>query len=100
MKCFGKETIIRLAFMNKFNQKVEYLRSAFGDEAANMYFQVTKQAEQEFNEKYYSHMPEFSGTLGIAKKLLFYKKIDYTKVYDTINVYNNNLGTETSSKHI
>ena len=98
-KCFGEEIIIRLAFMNNFNQKIEYLRSTLGDEAANMYFQVTQQAEQEFNKKYYSHMSEFSGALGIAKKVLFYKKIDYTKIYDIINSYNNDLGTEISGKH-
>ena len=100
MKTLGKETIIRLAFMPYFNQKIEYLKSTFGEETANMYFQVTQQAEIEFDEKYYSHMHEFSGTLGIAKKVLFYKKIDYSKAYDMIHSYNNNLGTEISGKHM
>lgn len=100
MKCFGEETIIRLAFINSFNQKIEYLRNTLGEEAANMYFQVSQQAEKEFGEKYYSHMSEFSGALGIAKKVMFYKKIDYSEIYKLINSYNNALDADISRKHI
>ena len=100
MKCFGEETIIRLAFINSFNQKIEYLRKTLGEEAANMYFQVSELAEKEFSDKYYSHMSEFSGALGIAKKVMFYKKIDYSEIYGLINSYNNAYSTELSNKHI
>ena len=100
MKCFGEETIIRLAFINSFNQKIEYLRNTLGEEAANMYFQVSELAEKEFSEKYYSHMSKFSGALGIAKKVMFYKKIDYSEIYGLINSYNNAYSTELSNKHI
>jgi hypothetical protein len=100
MKCFGEETIKRLAFINDFNQKIEYLRNNLGEEAANMYLQVTEEAELEFNEKYYSHMSEFSGALGIAKKILFYKKIDYSNIYNIIHSYNSDLSDERSNKHM
>jgi len=55
---------------------------------------------KEFDEKYYSHMSEFSGAIGIAKKVLFYNKIDYSKVYNIIHEYNDAVGTKTPSKHI
>ena len=87
MKCFGQETIIRLAFMSSLDEKIEYLKNTFGVDAANMYLQVAMQAEQEFNGKYYSHMSEFSGVVGIVKKVLFYNKIDYLGVYQTIRNY-------------
>lgn len=100
MKCFGEETVIRLAFINSFNQKIEYLKDTLGEEAANMYLQVSELAEKEFNEKYYSHMSEFSGALGIAKKVLFYKKIDYSEIHNIIHNYNNALDADISHKHI
>ena len=100
MKCFGEETIIRLAFISDFSKKIDFLKTTLGDEAANMYLEISQKAEKEFNEKYYSHMDEFSGVVGIAKKVLFYKKIDYSEIYDIIHVYNNNLNTEISGKHI
>lgn len=100
MKCFGEETVIRLAFINSFNQKIEYLKDTLGEEAANMYLQVSELAEKEFNEKYYSHMSEFSGALGIAKKVLFYKKIDYSEIHNIIHNYNNALDADISRKHI
>lgn len=87
MKCFGQETIIRLAFMSSLDEKIEYLKNTFGVDAANMYLQVAMQAEQEFNGKYYSHMSEFSGVVGIVKKVLFYNKIDYSDIYQTIRNY-------------
>lgn len=100
MKCFGEETVIRLAFINSFNQKIEYLKDTLGEEAANMYLQVSELAEKEFNEKYYSHMSEFLGALGIAKKVLFYKKIDYSEIHNIIHNYNNALDADISRKHI
>ena len=100
MKCFGEETVIRLAFIENFNKKIEYLKNTLGDKAADMYIQVTTQAEKEFNENYYSHMEEFSGAVGIAKKVLFYDKINYSKIYDIIHSYNNDLDTEISDRHI
>lgn len=97
MKCFGEETIIRLAFINDFDKKIEYLKNALGEEAVDMYYLVSQQAEKEFSEKYYSHMSEFSGMMGIAKKVLFYKKIDYSEVYNLIDNYNKTLETKSSN---
>lgn len=87
MKCFGEDIVIRLAFMSNLDEKIEYLKNTLGSDAANMYLQVSMQAEQEFNGKYYSHMSEFSGVVGIVKKVLFYNKIDYSGIYQTIRNY-------------
>ena len=99
MKSLGEETIIRLAFMPDFNKKIEYLKNTLGDKAADMYLQVTQQAEKEFDEKYYSHMEEFSGAVGIAKKVLFYKRIDYSNVHQMIENYTNSLSDNNEFKH-
>ena len=100
MECFGEQTIIELAFIRDFDKKIEYLKNTLGEEAANMYYQVSQQAEKEFNEKYYSHMSEFSGAVGIAKKVLFYRKIDYSKVYDILDEYRKASNDQKSDMHV
>ena len=104
MKSFGEETIIKLAFMKDFDKKIEYLQNTLGEDAKNMYIQVSLEAEKEFYEKYYSHMNEFSGAVGIAKKILLYNKINVKIVKSetsliTYDDYNNGL-EQSSSKHI
>jgi len=91
MNCFGEDIIIKLAFINDFENELNFIRENLGDDAANLYFRVCSIAEKEFYEKYYSHMPEFSGAIGIAKKVLFYKRIDYSNVHQMIDNYINSL---------
>lgn len=99
MSCFGEDIIIRLAFIKGFENELNYIRENIGDDAANLYFQVYNTAEKEFNEKYYSHMSEFSGVIGIAKKVLFYKRIDYSNVHQMIDNYTNSLSDNNEFKH-
>lgn len=87
MKCFGKEVIIKLAFIKSIDEKMEYLNNALGVDAANLYIEVSNLAEKEFNKKYYSHMEEYSGIVDIVKKMLFYRKIDYSTVLSLIQEY-------------
>ena len=44
-------------------------------------------------------MLEFSGVMGIAKKVLFYKRIDYSNVHQMISDYNTLLSDDVS-KHM
>lgn len=99
MNCFGDNIIIRLAFIKGFENELNFIKENLGDDAANLYFQVCNIAEKEFKEKYYSHMPEFSGAIGIAKKVLFYKRIDYTNVHQMIDNYANSLSDNNEFKH-
>lgn len=87
MNVFGEETMIKLAFTNQLEKKLEYLIETNGEEAANLYLAVSKTAEHEFQKKYYLHMSEFSGPIGIAKKIVFYNKIDYSSVLQMIENY-------------
>lgn len=91
MNCFGEDIVVKLSFINGFENELNFLRDNLGEDAVNLYYQVTKMAEKEFSSKYYSHMTEFSGALGIAKKILFYKKIDYSGVYQMIDNYSKSL---------
>lgn len=99
MNCFGKNIIIRLAFIKGFEKELNFIRENLGDDAANLYFQVCNTAEKEFDEKYYSHMSKFSGAIGLAKKVLFYKRIDYSNVYQMIDNYTNSLSDNNEFKH-
>lgn len=99
MQYFGEEIIISLAFMKDFNQKIDYLKNMLGEDYANMYVQLAQTAEEEFSEKYYSHMPEFSGVVGIAKKMLFYQKIDYSEAYKIIDNFNYRSDEQKSNMH-
>lgn len=100
MNCFGKDIIFKLAFTKGFDNEIRFLRENLGDDAANLYYQVCSIAEKEFNEKYYSHMHEYSGAIGIAKKVLFYRKIDYSNIYQMINNYSNSLINDNTTKHM
>lgn len=98
MNCFGEDIIIKLAFIKGFENEMNFLRENLGDAAANLYFQVCGIAEKEFSEKYYSHMPEFSGTIGIVKKVLFYRKIDYSTCHYMIDNYSKSLSNSEAKR--
>ena len=68
MQILGEETIKRLSFLKRYDQKIEYLMLKHGEEIAKLYDQVRSVAEKEFYDKYYSHIREFNGVVGIAKK--------------------------------
>lgn len=87
MNLFGEEKIIKLAFIHNFNQEVDFIRTELGEDLAKLYYQIRQLAEKEFFEKYYLHMREFKGIQGILKKVLFYKKIDYSNIYKLIDEY-------------
>lgn len=87
MESFGEEAIIQLAFINNFGKEIEYLKENIDENAAKLYMQVVEVAEKEFYEKYYSHMSEFNGVTGIIKKIMMYRKIDYSKVYELLDNY-------------
>lgn len=94
---FGEDIITSLAFIKDFNKEIEFIRNSLGDAAAKLYFQVRNESEKEFKEKYYLHMKKFSGVIGVAKKILFYKNIDYSNSYKEIHEYKTYLE---ESKHI
>lgn len=87
MDSFGEDIVTSLGFIKGFDKEVEFIRDNLGDTAAKLYIQVRNDSEKEFQEKYYSHMKEFSGVVGTAKKVLFYKKIDYSSSYKLIDNY-------------
>ena len=43
--------------------------------------------------KYYQYIKKFNNILGIFKKILFYKNIDYSQVYSIIGEYNEKLNS-------
>lgn len=87
MELFGEEKIIQLAFINDFSKEIEYLKENLDENAAKLYIQVTEIAAKEFYKKYYSHMSEFNGITGIIKKIIMYRQIDYSKVYELLDNY-------------
>lgn len=93
MEIMGEDTIKRLAFMKSRKNEIAYLRENLGDDIAELYIKVYEIAEREFYFKYYSHMKEFNNILGIFKKILFYKNIDYSQVYSIIDEYNEKLNS-------
>lgn len=94
MEIMGEDTIKRLAFMKGIKSEIIYLRETLGDDIAELYIKVYEIAEREFYFKYYSHMKEFNNILGIFKKILFYKNIDYSQVYSIIDEYNEKLNSK------
>lgn len=94
MEIMGEDTIKRLAFMTNVKSEIMYLRETLGDDIAELYIKVYEIAEREFYFKYYSHMKEFNNILGIFKKIIFYKNIDYSQVYSIIDEYSEKLNSK------
>ena len=84
---FGEEILNQIAFINTEYQIFLYLKENLGLDAANLYMDIYKITEDEFNKKYYSYINSYNGFSGIMKKTLNYRKIDYTKAYELINNY-------------
>ena len=97
MEIMGEDTIKRLAFMTNVKSEIMYLRETLGDDIAELYIKVYEIAEREFYFKYYSHMKQFNNILGIFKKILFYKNIDYSQVYSIIDEYKEKLNSKKNS---
>ncbi len=89
MNLFGEDVVTKLAFIHDRKKEVEFLKEELGDSAAKLYLEILKVVEKEFRDKYYAHMDDFSGALGIGKKVLYYNKIDYQKAYQIIDDYKN-----------
>jgi len=87
MEIFGEETIKQLAFINNKEYEFNFIKEKLGSDAATLYFQVSILAQEEFYNKYYSHMNEFKGISGIAKKIFMYNQINYGKVNKLIDNY-------------
>lgn len=86
---FGKETCDIITFA-KDNREIE-TRLAFthGEQAANLYFDVREEMESSFRP-YIQKTKEYSGITAPLKKLEEYSKIDYTKVHQIIDNYEQN----------
>ena len=87
MKIFGENIIKTLAFIHNRESEIQFIYNELGEEAADMYQLISDLAEKEFYEEYYSHMSEFKGVVGIVKKAMFYKKIDYSQIYEILENY-------------
>ena len=98
-KLFGEDVINALAFQNGTAKQCEYLEATLGKGASDLYMNVSNTMESEFENKYYSHMDSYNGITGIFRKAMNYRKVDYTKVYNMLNEYQNeNLLLDTRKK--
>lgn len=86
-KIFGKDVITRLAFIRGVKQSFDYLDMTLGSEASDLYHDVMFAMEDEFQDKYYKKMDTYNGLIGIAKKTINYRKIDYEKANELIDDY-------------
>lgn len=84
---FGEEVVNKLAFINNPIQQCEYLGNSLGANARDLYLNISNAMEQEFQSKYYNHMDSYNGLVGILKKTINYRKIDYSDVYNMIYEY-------------
>lgn len=94
---FGEDILNQIAFINSERNIYFFLANTLGLESAELYTKVSKGMEKEFNEKYYANMDSYSGFTGIMKKMLNYRKINYSSVYKILNDYN--LSQQKEKKH-
>lgn len=62
-----------------------------GSAASLLYNDVMIAMEDEFQEKYYKNMDSYNGLVGIARKTIDYKKINYKKANELIDEYEKKL---------
>ena len=90
-KVFGSDVITRLAFIRSFKQSLDYLDMTLGSAASSLYNDVMIAMEDEFQEKYYKNMDSYNGLVGIARKTIDYRKINYKKANELIDEYEKKL---------
>lgn len=90
-KVFGSDVITRLAFIRNFKQSLDYLDMTLGSAASSLYNDVMIAMEDEFQEKYYKNMDSYNGLVGIARKTIDYRKINYKKANELIDEYEKKL---------
>lgn len=62
-----------------------------GSAASSLYNDVMIAMEDEFQEKYYKNMDSYNGLVGIARKTIDYRKINYKKANELIDEYEKKL---------
>lgn len=80
---FGKEICDKLAF-SQLKERFTILREELGEEAVSLYADVYANMEHQFRPYMNKNYP---GVAGIKEKCDTYDKIDYSKVYDSLNQY-------------
>ena len=80
---FGKEICDKLAF-SQLKERFTILREELGEEAVSLYADVYSNMEHQFRPYMDKNYP---GVTGIKEKCDAYDKIDYSKVYDSLNQY-------------
>ena len=96
-KILGEDILDQIAFINSEQDIYLFLANTLNLELAELYIKVSHEMEKEFSEKYYANMDSYSGFTGIMKKILNYRKIDYSNVYQILNDYK--LSQQTIKKH-
>lgn len=90
-KLFGSDVITRLAFIPSIKQSFDYLDMTLGYDASSLYYDVMFAMEDEFQEKYYKNIDSYNGLVGIARKTIDYRKINYKKANELIDEYEKKL---------
>lgn len=83
----GEEVINQLAFINDEKEIIRYLEENVSYDMSLLYKIISKEMQEEFDEKYYRYMQHYNGMLGLINKVKNYEKIDYTRVYELIDQY-------------
>ncbi len=78
-------------FIRNFKQSLDYLDMTLGSAASSLYNDVMIAMEDEFQEKYYKNMDSYNGLVGIARKTIDYRKINYKKANELIDEYEKKL---------
>ena len=87
MDLLGEEIIYKIAFMDNFSDELKLIQTECGEEAAKLYFRVTRIANTEFVTKYHHKTSGFNGVSGVFEKVKVYSTLDYSKAYELINNY-------------
>jgi len=82
----GKDIANQIAFAESNRQIEIILQKKCGNEVANLYFEISRLMDEELDKKY-DHS-KFGGILGPIKKARAYSSIDYSKIHEKIEAFN------------
>lgn len=85
---FGQTVMNKIAFAKNDYEIAIILRDNFGLNEVNLYMEVSKLMNHEFQDKYYKH--KFPGITGPLKKVKKYNQLDYSEVFNVLYNYQQN----------
>lgn len=95
-KIIGEDVANKITFSRNDREFYTILQENCGNNVADLFFEISCLMNEELNNTY--NHSKFGGIFGPIKKAKAYSKIDYSKVYEKIKVFEEKSGVSNNNK--